>query len=64
MDRLTPAEALREVAEEMSHNAEYNVNRAWKLSPREQAANNRLIRTVRELQARADELERAALESK
>lgn len=50
-------EALRELAAEMEHGAEYFVNRTLRWSPARQAENNRLISQARDLNRRADLLD-------
>lgn len=50
-------EALREVAAEMEHNAEYIVNRTLRWSPDRQAENSRTITQAADLNRRADLLD-------
>lgn len=50
-------EALRELAAEFEHGAEYMVNRTLRWSPARQAENNRLISRAADLNRRADLLD-------
>jgi hypothetical protein len=54
---LSPADALREAARQLEHQAEFNMSRTVRWSAARQAENNRLISQSRELHDRADALE-------